>query len=564
MTLPAVARRSEAGLPLLRHRWETLLWIAVLAQLVAVVAWPHPVTVDGPAHLLGATVLAHYGDPLYSRLYHIDLFPSPNLLIEFVQAALVRVASLEVAEKFVIGAYVVLLPLGLWYAIRGVRPSSGWLAVAALPLTFNYLFFYGFFNFCLGMALSLFTVGYALRHRHAWSPRSTVVLAGLLLLGYFTHLVPYALALLFVAAQAATVAVSDLRERWSGRLWPVLLRRFGPPTLAAAPGLALTAAFLLHTQEGEPPTWRPLPELLSGLLTLIMPIVTFGPAEAPVAGAVAATLAVLAFVAVRRRGWEAVRDGAAPLLAALLATGLFFAAPNRFGVDYGLISERISFFPVFFFVLWLAAQPPVDRARRWVSAILVLAAVALAVIRVPALVHYDRLIAEYETVTHVVRPGSTLLAVRFTELEPPGGSVRNPHWDPMRHMAGRVAAATHGVNVGHYEAVLDYFPTRFRDDANLRLMVDPTLSGLEEAPPRIDISSAERGGRPLIDYVLVVSPEAGDLRDPRVAGVLADLRRDYRCVAVTRPSGLVQVWAAAPGPGPGAGHGPGCERAVTR
>ena len=49
--------------------------------------------------------------------------------------------------------YVVLLPLALRYALRGVDPRAGWLAVVAVPFTPHYLFTYGFYNLCLGVGL---------------------------------------------------------------------------------------------------------------------------------------------------------------------------------------------------------------------------------------------------------------------------------------------------------------------------------------------------------------------------------------------------------------------------
>lgn len=541
------ARRRTAGFagPAGDRRADLGFALGVLAQLAAVIAWPRPVTVDGPAHLYGATVLAHYNDsahPIYRMMYHLDPFPSPNLLTEPVTALLVRVVSLGVAEKVIFGAYVVLLPVALRYAARGVRRDSGWLWVAALPLTFNFLFFYGFVNFWYGTVLCLFVAGYVLRHHSRWRPWPTVWLGFLLLLCYLAHLVPFGLALVFVVAVAVARTIEDVRG--GAAVWSALARRAAPPCLAAVPGLALTAAFLLHTNEAGAPTWSFPPGHFPGLVTLWTPIVTFSYMEAVPAAMAAAVLVGLSAVAVRRWGRRAVWRGAGPLLAAGVATVLLLAAPSEFGSDFGLINERISYFPVLFGVLWLAAQPWGPRVRRWATGGLVAAAVLLAAVRVPALVHYDRLVAEYQTAASYIRPGSTLAAVRFDELTPPGWSVRNNHWDPVRHMSSLVAAERDSVDVGDYEGVLDYFPTRFRDSQNLRRTVDPTLEGYEEAPPRIDLSRSVRNGRPAIDYVLVVSPHAGRPGDPRIARLRHYLRRYYRQVGETKPTGLVQVWEA--------------------
>lgn len=536
-TAPGDTRRVARG--------EVVLGIAVLAQLAAVLAWPRPVTVDGPAHLLGATVLAEYLDPrhpIYQAFYQVDPFPAPNVLTQPLLAGLVRAFSLGMTEKIVIAAYVVLFPLALWYAVRGVRRDAGWLAIAALPLTFHYLFFYGFFNFCLGVVLSLFAAGFALRHADAWGLRTTSGLAVLFLLTYLAHLVPFALALVFVAALAAVRLAGDVR----GGTPPTtaLLRRGVPPALAAAPGLLFTGAFWLRTAEAGAPSWDLPPGHLAGLLTLWTPIVTFNAAEAVPAAAAGAVLLALTVIAARRWGGAAARRGRGALLALGLALVLYLAAPNQLGIHFGFINERVSYFPVLFLILWLAAQPWGPKARTWATAGMVAAAVALAVVRLPALAHYDRLLDEYYTVTGRIEPGSTLVAVRFDELTPPGGPVRNSHWDPVRHAESRVAAYVSGIDVGHYEAVLDYFPTTFRERDNLRRAIDPTLKGLEQAPPRVDLSGAVRNGRPGIDYVLVVAPDAAPPDDPRVAEIRQDLRRHYRHVADTAPTGLVEVWRA--------------------
>ena len=85
----------------------------------------------------------------------------------------------DAAEKALVAAYVVLLPLALRYALRGVDPRADWLAVVAVPFTPHYLFTYGFYNLCLGLGLGLLVVGLALRQRDGWTPRTTALLAGL-------------------------------------------------------------------------------------------------------------------------------------------------------------------------------------------------------------------------------------------------------------------------------------------------------------------------------------------------------------------------------------------------
>jgi hypothetical protein len=228
--------------------------------------------------------------------------------------------------------------------------------------------------------------------------------------------------------------------------------------------------------------------------------------------------------------------------------------PTSFGLDFGLIDERLAVFPVLFGVLWLAASPPPPRVALAAAIALVVASVGLGVVRVPELRRYDRLADEYGRASEFLTPGTVLLALRFHAFTPDAG--RNSAWDPTRHLAGELAARTGSIDVGHYEAVLDYFPARFRRP-DPRRGIDPDLQGLERVPPTVELPSfnacqAPKGGavaptaireRDVIRYVLIVgAPEATSADTRALTDLRARLRCDYDLVGTTSPRGLVEVW----------------------
>jgi hypothetical protein len=498
---------------------DALFWATVLAVGLAVVVWP-PHSVDGPAHLLGAIALEDHHEPLYTHYYRLNWFPTPNLGGSLILAGLVKLTTLRAAETMVQVACVVGLPLALRYAIRALRPEHGWLGLAALPFAFNYLYFYGFYSFCLGLVGFLVAVGVALRAAPAWRPGRTAALAATLTATWFLHLVPFAMALLFVGAQ---VAVGPQRRR-----------AVAAATAAALPGVALSLAYSAHTSQGSGPTWNAPPGLLVGLLSLHTPLVTYSRWENLIGVALAAALIA---IAVRTR--TADNRGARPVaVAGAAATLLFLAAPDSFGVDFGLINDRLSLFPVLFGLLWLAARPIPEAAAHAIGVASMAALVALAAVRAPALHHEDQLADEYASAAQYLRPNSTLVALRFAEFGPDGG--RNGHWDPLRHLSSRLAAQLHAVDVGHYEAEFDYFPTQFRAATDPRRMIDPTLQGLPAVPPRGNLAAAE----PAIDFVLLIG--ADKVRPGAAAAALAAIRAelagDYRRVGRTSPRDLVEIW----------------------
>ncbi len=361
---------------------------------------------------------------------------------------------------------------------------------------------------------------------------------------WFLHLVPFALALLFVGSLV-------LAGPRAPRAWLA-------PAAAMLPGLVLSGMYVLHTEQGSGPKFSGVPGLALGLVTLQAPLVTYTRAELVVSVGLGVLLVALAVLAVRAvRGRRAAGEPAARglLLATVLATVLYLAAPNSLGVDFGLINERLSFFPVLFGVLWLAARPWGPQVALRASVALAVAAAVLFGVRVPELRQFDRLTDEYATAAQWVQPGSTLVALRFAEFAP--GSGRNSHWDPVRHLSSGLAASTSGVDAGHYEAVFDYFPAQFRPENNLRRAIDPTLAGLPAVPPRIDLHAVDCVP---IDYVLLVGAADPRADAAAVAAARAALDEHYLPRGVTAPSGLVEVWAGRPDGGLESAPRPLCGR----
>ncbi len=400
-----------------------------------------------------------------------------------------------------------------------------------MPFTFGYLFFYGFYNFCLGVALALLVAGLALRRRDGWSAGSTAGLAALLLVTWAAHLLPALVAGVLVAVLAVTRALSPTR---AGRL-----RHLLPVVAAGLPVLVLTLAFAgSDAADRGAAVHRPLRELVLGLVTLGRPLVVYADAEYALTSVLAL---VLLWLATRRR--ERSPERLALGLTALLATVAYLASPARYGQEYGFLNDRLSLFPPLLLLLWAAGPPPSVRVRRAVVAVVLGVGLGLTLLRVPTEVRYQRDVAELLSVAPAVPRGSTLVRLQLWRDPPAGGPVagRNRFRDPLRHETSRLAVLAHSVDAGHYEAVLPYFPVRFRAGEDPRRALDPTLRQLDRIPPGIDLAAA----RDLVDVVVVVGRRRATprvLEQPEAQQALADLAASYRLTATSTRTGLAEVW----------------------
>jgi hypothetical protein len=163
------------------------LLAGIVLQCAFVVGVPLVGFVDGGFHLNTAVVLSDalrgLSSPSSGYIAWVPI-PFPNLLPELLLAALTLAFSPEWAERTLVLLYVVLLPLSVLYALRGVTRERDWLALFSLPLTFTFALHYGFYNFSFSLVLFLLVVGFTLRLPARPSKYRGMGLVGLLALTF--------------------------------------------------------------------------------------------------------------------------------------------------------------------------------------------------------------------------------------------------------------------------------------------------------------------------------------------------------------------------------------------
>ena len=543
-------------------RWARLEWfilaVVIAAQLLPLLLLPYVPTQDGPSHQALAYALRVYdrpeGAPLREYLVPNDE-ALPNWFVFFLQARVLAFVSVAAAEKILIAAYVVLLPLGLRYASRAVDPRAGFLAVLGLPFTYNFLFGMGFLNFCWSLAAFCFAFGFYLQRRERFRWRDALPLALFAGWVYVCHPVTLVMLLVAVGTFGAGQVLVGIRERAGGvdgaaggaaaAWWRAVRERLLVPLVSFVPVLVLLIAFV--GRRLDRPTARLGFVVKAKQLFALYSLVSFDRRILIVSCGLAALLAALAGVLL----WKRWREGAlrprgddALLAVAAVFTLVYFVAPSDLAGG-GFVNHRLALFPPLALMLWLATGAWATRSRWATQAAAVMLTTAMLALLWTRWADIDRYLDEYVAVAERVEDGSTVLPLAFAPAGievPSGGSAHHVAFRvwPFVHALGYVAARRPIVDLGLYEAAEDYFPLRFRPDLDPYRHLSIGLLGMEEVPPRVDIPRYERqGGR--VDYVLLWQPQALENREPATERLYRDLEERFSRVHVSA-HGNGELW----------------------
>ena len=463
---------------------------AIAAELALVFVPKYFVTVDGAFHVSVAALLRDIIQGHGTVAFHYfewHLVPVPNLLPDLALTGLMLVFDPGFSEKLLIAGYIVGLPLALRYAVRAVRPENAWLGFLALPLTFSFPFNYGFYNFSYSVILFLVVAGYALRHRGELDGRRAGILTGLLLLTYFTHIVGFLEAALFVGVVFVTDWVSDWRGRRSGQ-W---LRRRLPLALAVfVPSTCLAAWFFLTTTTGVPTYYESQWRMRAEFFALSWGVTSYSRYEVLWTLLVAVLLAVLILGVVRVRGRPRLRLRVteAPLLFAFIASLAFAEAPFQVKSGGSFITQRLALFPIYGVVLWIAAYRLSRRSAIWAAAVALIAALGLGLTRLPTYRKLNSVETDFMAVEPCLARDSTMVQASMA-LALPGSDVR---LDPLTADAGRLAANLHGVDLGSIEGSVPFYVLQFRPSLDPYKQLVVPGQYIEGIPPPLDPLGYER------------------------------------------------------------------------
>jgi hypothetical protein len=458
-----------------------LILILNLIPILSVKFFP---TVDGPAHLYNAKLILELisGSSSWQDQISINDSFTPNWTGHLLLALLIKLFSPSVAEKIILGVYLVGVPVFVRQLLLQLKAPGRSLAYLVFPFLYSYLFHYGFFNYHLAIVFFFAALSAWLRALKSASTNQWIlagVLAAVTALGHPFVFGLFAIVTLVLTASKLIDSNSSLRQLSIG------------PFLALAPGVAVTTYFLLSSESITQLTSRiPWGDLLVSF-KYIMPIKGLNAEMYHLPSKV--LLYLLSGLSVLALGWlvfPSVRSRSTffTWLAVSGLTGLLvFLMPDYLG-DAGLISSRLMWFFFIFLIITLALVD-FPRIIRSISLVGALFLTGWSINH-----NYNQiksasdLANEVVEVSQSIEPGSTLLAVVQN---------CNPQFIRVGHYAG---LQNDILLLRNYEAELSYFPLIWNYDQLPKFR-------LGEMGPSNCVGWVEGGllASKQIDYLMLVS-----------------------------------------------------------
>ena len=148
----------------------------------------------------------------------------------------------------------IVLPLAFRYAVRSLKPGPPILSSLIFLLTYNFHLVYGFFNFCLGLAVLFWFIGAYHKFRNGPSVRQGVACAFILLLMLATHPVALLVGFLFTASDATVNLIAQWRKAPTDR--SAFFKRVAQDAAIVGPALLLFLLFLPTSTADQPPLFQ--------------------------------------------------------------------------------------------------------------------------------------------------------------------------------------------------------------------------------------------------------------------------------------------------------------------
>jgi hypothetical protein len=198
----------------------TFFYANVVLNLLPVISTRFVPTLDGPAHLYNATLIKYLlfsQNELLSSFFCFTRGPVPNWSGHFILSVFNLFLPGWAAEKILLVGYLVGLPIAFRYLVKAINQNNYFLCYLIFPFIYSYLFFLGFYNFCIALVFLFWTLGFCIRKQNVpLNKKDLFSLFILFTVTYFSHVFVFMVLLFIIFMQLVFDLIS--KEKSSNSL----------------------------------------------------------------------------------------------------------------------------------------------------------------------------------------------------------------------------------------------------------------------------------------------------------------------------------------------------------
>lgn len=168
-----------------------LFFILLLLHLWPVLSVSYFVTHDGPAHLYNSKLINSllFGhNSIVTGFYRLNPELIPNWTGHGLLSLFIIILKPALAEKLLICLYIVSIAIFFRMLVIKINPKAAVASWLIFPFIMSFPLHGGLFNFCLGVSVLLFILGYWQQHRNSINKKNGIILFILMFVLYMCHL----------------------------------------------------------------------------------------------------------------------------------------------------------------------------------------------------------------------------------------------------------------------------------------------------------------------------------------------------------------------------------------
>lgn len=482
-------------------------YLLLLLHILAIVLVRYYVTQDGPSHTYNAYIikgLLSNEEGILTEAHRLNLNAEPNLTGHYLMALLMFVMTPVWAEKLLLVIYLCLFSFGFLNLLKRLSPAPYLYALLIFPLAFNLLFFYGFFNFILGSALSIWFFSFFLKWKDSLQLNRMTGLACLATLVYFSHVLPFLYCGLFAGLLVITTNLKRRRDIIKG-LWRVLL--------IFLPGMLLTILYL-NSQTGSGHVYDnySFGKRLFDLVVSMNPVPALGYSEGSYLYALLLAVYALSFYACFRL-FRKEKTGAFTAFGILIIFSFFLALFIPDGLSGGSVTvPRIALYYLLFLLALLSFGVP----AKWSSIVVyayVFVSVGLLAFRYQVMIHIASAVTSFKEIGSKMEDGTSFFTIATDMMNSmPDGYSPHASVSFTYHIDNYLALSEGSLNLRNYEIHPDpernYFPTQWKPGFETGALISvPAGNRLTEL---IDFDRYNQNAKGPIRYIITYAEPSGD------------------------------------------------------